>query len=195
MTTSYRIFHLILKLTIAATLFALTSCEREYNEPYENFTLPEGKHDKGIKAQSLQSSTLRFEAIFDQSAIYQTQIVENQHDINKLLGFSDCNSFHHGNSARLGWRWLDGQLEIHAYAYVNGERIIEFVGTVALDMSNSYQIKMTDDAYIFYLEGFDPVEIKRGNHCDKGLYYMLFPYFGGDEVAPHDILIQIRIDY
>lgn len=192
---TFRTIHLIIKLTIAILIFSMSSCESEFKEPYENFILPEGKHSSKIKTQSLQSAFLKFDAIFDQSAIYQTKTKENQHDINKLLGFSGCNSFHHVNSARFGWRWLKGNLEIHAYSYVNGERITKYIGTVNLDSSYSYQINMTSNSYIFYLEGFDPVEIERGNHCERGLYYMLFPYFGGDEVAPHDIIIQVKINY
>ena len=186
---------LVLNLVSVVLFVFLMSCEEAYKEPYETFLLPKGEHTKGIKAQSLQSSSLQFNAIFDQSAIYKTQLEENQHDINKLMGFSDCNSFHHENSARFGWRWLNGTLEIHAYVYANGERVTEYIGDINLDAPYNYEIVLTNNAYVFYLEGFDPVSITRGNSCDKGLYYMLFPYFGGNEVAPHDILIQIKINY
>ena len=176
-------------------IISLFSCEEEYIEPYERFIIPEGKHSQGMKLEALQTSTLNFTAMFDESSIYQTEIIENQHDINKLFGFSDCNSNHHENSARFGWRWLEGELEIHAYAYVNGERIAKIIGTVDLNKAFDYQLKVTKDAYVFYLQGYDKVEIERGNTCDKGLYYMLFPYFGGNETAPHDILIRIKRNY
>ncbi|MEQ9468296.1 MAG: hypothetical protein RLN88_12860 [Ekhidna sp.] len=176
-------------------IFALFSCEPPMEHPYENFIIPAGRHDNGWKLQSLQSNTLSFATIFDQSAIYQTSTTENQHDINKLMGFSDCNSTHHENSARFGWRWLDGKLEIYAYAYVNGERITEYIGDVELDQPADYQLQITNDHYLFYLQGHDPVSIRREAPCSKGLYYMLFPYFGGDEVAPHDIRIQILTKY
>lgn len=182
----------LLNLSILLMLFA---CEPALEDPYENFIIPEGKHDNGWKMQSQQSKRLNFSAIFDQTAIYRTTTSENQHDINKLMGFSDCNSMHHENSARFGWRWLDGKLEIHAYAYVNGERISQYIGNVALNEPTDYQLQITDEYYVFYLQGYDPVRIARETPCTKGLYYMLFPYFGGDEVAPHDILIQILTKY
>jgi hypothetical protein len=34
-------------------------------------------------------------------------------------------------------------------------------------------------------------KIERKNTGEKGLYYMLWPYFGGSVPAPHDITIQI----
>ncbi|MEQ9006908.1 MAG: hypothetical protein RLP12_03425, partial [Ekhidna sp.] len=153
------------------------------------------KHANTWKMQSLQSKTLSFSAIFDHTAIYEAGTTENQHDIHKLMGFSDCNSTHHDNSARFGWRWLEGKLEIHAYVYVGGERITEYIGDVELNQPSDYQLQITDDHYVFYLQGYDPVRIKREAPCNKGLYYMLYPYFGGDEVAPHDILIQILTKY
>lgn len=186
---------IITRILLILLLAVLFSCEPALEDPYENFIIPAGKHDNGWKMQSLQSKTLSFSAIFDQSAIYETKTVENQHDINKLMGFSDCNSNHHQNSARFGWRWLDGQLEIHAYAYVSGERITKLIGTVDLDQAVDYHIQLTNDHYVFYLQGYDPVRIKREAPCTIGLYYMLFPYFGGDETAPHDIHIQILTKY
>ncbi|WP_420577662.1 hypothetical protein [Ekhidna sp.] len=190
-----RLLNTLVRSLIVALAIMLFACEPALEDPYENFIIPAGKHDNGWKMQSLQSKTLNFTAIFDQSAIYETVTTENQHDINKLMGFSDCNSMHHENSARFGWRWLAGKLEIHAYAYVNGERITEYIGDVELDEPTSYQLQITDDHYVFYLQGYDPVRIKREATCSKGLYYMLFPYFGGDEVAPHNILIQILTKY
>ena len=63
---------------------------------------------------------LHFIAIFDSSAIYQTDTAVNQHDINKLYGFADNNVFdHHAFSARFGWNWVKGQLWLYAYIYNN----------------------------------------------------------------------------
>lgn len=186
---------LITYFITAILALSILSCEEQYVEPFEHFVIPAGKHKKGMKLESLQSSALNFTAIFDHSAIYQTKTIVNQHDINKLMGFADCNSQHHDNSARFGWRWLDNKLEIHAYAYVRGERITKLIGGIDLEMEYDYQIKITKNAYIFYLQGFETVEIERRSKCEKGLYYMLFPFFGGNEVAPHDILIRIKRNY
>lgn len=124
--------------------------------------------------------------------MYETETVENQHDINKLMGFSDCNALHHDNSARFGWRWLDGNLEIHAYVYNNGERHSEYIGRVELNISYRYELAIHGDYYVFNLEGAEPVFMERTSNCNKGFYYMLFPYFGGNETAPHEMLIKIH---
>lgn len=171
------------------------SCEDAMDDYFEVFTLPEGKHSNGIKAQALQTNTLKFIAIFDESAVYQTEISENQYDLNKLLGFADCNSHHHQNSARFAWRWLEEKLEIYAYAYVDGVRITVPIGNVAILEPVHYELSMTKEEYVFWVEGFETVAIRRNAPCRRGMFYMLFPYFGGNEVAPQDITIRIKIDY
>ncbi|MCH2218703.1 MAG: hypothetical protein MK076_11665 [Flavobacteriales bacterium] len=177
------------------TTLMFFTCEPEYHEPYETYTISKGSHGLSLKGQSLQTNQLTFKAIFDESAIYQSTTEENQHDTNKLLGFADCNSHHHQNSARFGWRWLNDQLEIMAYCYVDGERHIESVGYVDFDEPSNYSLSLKEDHYLFQLEGFPSVEIPREPPCERGLYYMLFPYFGGNDVAPHDISIKIQMNY
>ncbi len=191
----YRFSHLFLKLLAIIIIAIMSSCEEALEEPYENFVLPQGKHSGSFPVQSLQNTSLRFQAIFDETAVYQTATEENQHDINKLMGFADCNAHHHENSARFGWRWLDGQLEVHAYTYTDRERKTEYIGSVELNTPYEYEIRLNDDSYDFLLEGHGIVSMKRTKYCATGLYYMLFPYFGGDEKAPHDIIIQIKALY
>lgn len=173
----------------------MSSCEEGLIEPYETFIIPEGKNYSGYAVQALQSKELRFTAIFDESAIYQAKDPVNQFDIHKLMGFADCNDHHHANSARFGWRWMEDKLEIHTYVYNNGERYSEYVGDVNLNEPNEYSILMTDDQYIFTLNNSQEVRMNRTNECTNGVYFMLFPYYGGDERAPHDINIQIKIAY
>lgn len=183
-----------LLLPIIVTIF-LAGCEPEWEDPYETFVLPKGKHATGTKLQFLQANELSFYVIFDESAIYNSTVPENQWDINKLVGFADCNSHHHTNSARFGWRWLNDSLEIHAYCYVDSERISEKIGTLELNTPGYFNIKLTDTTYRFTFNGHPTVEIPRHKTCDRGEYYMLWPYFGGDEVAPHDITIKVRMSY
>lgn len=172
----------------------VTACEQKYIEPFELFQIQKGKHSSSSKIVSLYSNTLSFEARFDNTAIYTSLDTINQHDTNKLLGFSDCNSHHQNNSARFGWRWFNNQIEIRAYSYANKVLTYLPIGTVETGETASYKIEIKDDHYIFSLNNYDPVIVDRGNTCEKGLYYMLWPYFGGDETAPHDINIYIKID-
>jgi hypothetical protein len=179
-------------------LFILTisiwGCEPIIETPFERFTIPKDKHYSTYRVELLESSSLIFNATFDESVVYECQTIENQWDTNKLFGFSDCNSAHHENSARFGWRWINKRIEIIAYCYVNGERIIEYIGSTQPFKTNSYEIQLTDTHYIFRFDN-ETMEIPRAKPCDTGAYYLLFPYFGGNETAPHDIHIMINRIY
>jgi hypothetical protein len=169
----------MLLITAASVLWM--QCEPEV-EPVTIFTIAKGSHYSTPRApQTLQSKTLRFTAVFDESARYDFGDVALQSSKNKLLGFADCNSTH--------------RLEIFAYCYVNGERKESFIGTVPLNVPSRYEIMISDDEYIFTLNDEPPVRMERGAVCEKGVYYMLNPYFGGSVPAPHDIRIKIRFLY
>jgi hypothetical protein len=176
---------------------AVVGCEQEPEDLFiRTFTIQKDEHYSTPKlVESLQASRLVFVAEFDNSAIYSLSDPSQQSNKNKLLGFSECNSMHHQNSARFGWQWLNGQLEIFAYCYVDGQRVEKFIGTVPLNTMNRYEIQIKENSYVFSLNEYDAVTIPRTNdRCDRGFYYMLWPYFGGTLPAPHNINIQISID-
>lgn len=178
-------------LTAFAFLFA-QGCEPE-EEPIRMFVTRKGEHYAHPRVvESLQSRTLAFDAMFNKTAIYDFGDPALQSNKNKLLGFSDCNSLHHENSARFAWQWFNERLEIYAYCYANGERLEKFVGVVELNEYNHYRIDIREDRYVFTLNNESQVYIKRGNTCERGIYYKLWPYFGGHVPAPHDIQIFIR---
>ena len=175
----------------------LTSCEWLGNSPsfgddFITYDIRQGQHEPENNGQSIfTSSSLRFQTIFDSTCIYNTISPENQFDINKLAGFSDCSSAHHENSARFGWNWMENALHIYAYVYAGGKRSDQHLGTVELGKSNSYRIAIVGNTYVFTLNGIDTV-MPRQCSGGVGVAYKLFPYFGGDEVAPHDMRIKIR---
>jgi len=174
-------------------VFILFACE-EKEELVRMYFIPEGEHYPTTRmVQTLQSDNLLFEAKFDASARYQFEETDFQDSKNKLLGFADCNSLHHQNSARFAWQWFNNSLEIYAYCYVNGQREEKFIGVVNIDELNRYELIVTDDHYIFQLNSNEPVSIERGDVCRNGVYYMLWPYFGGTLPAPHDVSIQLQI--
>jgi hypothetical protein len=136
-------------------------------------------------------SELKFIAKFDSSAIYTSLNAVNQLDINKLFGFSDNNANHQDFSARFGWRWSDNSLYLFGYTYNNGKRSTKSLGTIEIGKDNSCSIKITPSFYIFTLNNtVDSMERKSTTVTATG--YKLYPYFGGDEVAPHDIHIWIK---
>ena len=75
------------------------------------YIIPKGEHYPTPNPLVFTSaSKVTFYAVFDSSCIYKTADPQNQNDINKLYGFSDCNTQHLVNSARIGWRWSNDSL-------------------------------------------------------------------------------------
>ncbi len=175
-------------------LTVIISCEGIYTDPVRLFTIKKGEHYSTHAIEMLDSRQMNFRAMFDSTAIYDLDSEAKQSSTNKLLGFADCNSHHHENSARFGWQWYHDQLEILAYTYVDGERQEEFIGVVTLDKYHFFSIALEDDHYAFRLDNLPVTRMTRGQTCNTGAYYMLFPYFGGQDVAPHDIHIYIKFD-
>lgn len=179
-------------LSILAILM-LNACEQEA-DLYRTFYLEKGEHYSYPRlSETLQSTRLTFYAKFNNGCQYTFENTGFQDSKNKLLGFSDCNSLHHENSARFAWQWYNNQLEIYAYCYVGGERIEKYIGLVELEKENRYEIELTPDAYHFRLNDEEAVSIRRNAPCQKGLYYMLWPYFGGTLPAPHNMQIAIKM--
>jgi hypothetical protein len=175
------------------------SCSKKSNDPSPDnsfhgklYVIAQGAHETTDPFVYQTIQTLTFKAKFDSSAIYKTVDSTNQFDTNKLYGFSDCGTFHQTNSARFGWRWVNGNLEIMAYCYINGIRPEAVcVDTVALNAVNTYKLEFKSDRYIFSVNDSNRVEVLKS--CNySGLRYKLYPYFGGNEVAPHEIKIWIE---
>jgi hypothetical protein len=190
-----------------ATLFALTSCQKtvETNAspapvtvkasvavPYVKYTIEQGQQFcNNNNFIAVQYDELKFNVKFDSSAIYYNINPANQGDINKLFGFSDNNSQHHLYSARFGWNWGKSGLCLHAYVYNNGVRTSKLLGAVKIGEENACSIKVTSNSYIFTLNG--KIEtMPRESTTAKAMGYKLYPYFGGDEFAPHQFNIWIR---
>lgn len=178
-------------IILAATI-VLCSCEPLPNDNFQSFFIGKGKHYcEGRHVESMQTNNLLFEARFDESAIYMFEDAGFQDSKNKLMGFSDCNSQHHENSARFAWQWYHGQIEIYAYCYRDGERVEQYLGTTYPGEVNQYEISLTRTAYNFRFKNVN-ISIERGSTCENGAYQLLWPYFGGQVPAPHDVRIDIR---
>lgn len=179
-------------LGLMLLLGMFTSCDvfDGNKDDYETYIIPGGEHSSRNEVSLHSGKELRFLAIFDQTAQYSTANPSNQADINKLYGFSDCNSQHQMNSARFGWRWFNSKIEIFAYCYNNGARQFQYITSVEPDQEYEYKIAISGGQYVFTVNGTSTT-MTRG--CtDGGTKYRLYPYFGGDEAAPHSISIKIK---
>jgi hypothetical protein len=156
------------------------------------YTIKKGQHFTDSNPyQPVDVTELKFAVQFDSSAIYQSILPENQYDINKLYGFADNNSQHQQFSARFGWRWSEGALRLFAYVYNDGTVTSQELGPVRIGIPIICSIKVTGNVYLFSVDERE-VRLPRTSTTSTGKGYQLYPYFGGDEVAPHDITILIK---
>jgi hypothetical protein len=159
---------------------------------YTTYTIAAGEQFCDINFhQPIHYNEIKFKVRFDSSCIYRTTEPGNQYDINKLYGFSDNNAHHHDFSARFGWRWSDDSLRLFAYIYNNSIRESKELGTVAIGVEQSCAVKVTAHSYFFSLNGKTQA-MPRKSSTTKAEGYKLYPYFGGDELAPHKIAIYIK---
>lgn len=188
------------KLIIILASILAVSCGEIYENPETHYLIEKGEHNSkvvggfiGDKMRTLKSSNYSFTARFDETARYDLGN-KNQFDINKLMGFSDANSLHQENSIRFGWCYNleTDKIDIFGYAYLNGDRFFKRITDVGIGETINYQIFLTEATYELTVNGDAQLSIPRSVQNQKGVYYMLFPYFGGDERAPHRINIFIK---
>ena len=119
---------------------------------------------------------------------------EDQHDVNKLFGFSIGNH-HKGSSFRFGWRPIlkNGTIEIVAYEYHDGVRQKTMhICEVEIDRWYTYRISYRpycDTSFYFIDENGKSFTNTFTLKKKTGLGYTLGVYFGGNEKAPQDIII------
>lgn len=158
---------------------------------YSTFKIQQGAHycdQNNIKP--VRISEMKFIVKFDSSAIYQTVDPENQYDINKLWGFSEDTDNHY-NSARIGWSWNNDAMRLYGYVYANGILNYQEITPVSIGSEITCSIKLAGNTYLFTVNGMG-ISLPRGPSTSEALGYQQYPYFGGDEAAPHLITILIK---
>jgi hypothetical protein len=157
---------------------------------FKSYTILKGAHyctESSIKLFS--RNHINFRVKFSSAAIYKTLETANQGDVNKLYGFSEGID-NHLNSARIGWNWQNNALRLYAYAYANGIRNYKEISTVIIGETINLSIGISANKYLF-TAGEKKLELPRALHSATVEGYWQYPYFGGDEVAPHTICIEI----
>ncbi|HEY0752055.1 MAG TPA: hypothetical protein VGD26_12925 [Chitinophagaceae bacterium] len=159
---------------------------------FVKYTIKQGQHIADKSAyRNIDANELNFLVRFDSTAIYRTQSAENQYDINKLYGFSDNGADHHQFSARFGWRWSNDALRLFAYTYNNGEMSSKELTTIPIGAEVKCSIKVAGNSYTFIVNDITET-MQRTSTLPSAKGYQLYPYFGGDETAPHDVHIWIK---
>jgi hypothetical protein len=191
-------------ILLVAAAFLLASCSKMAEaivdkatstapaEQFIKYTIEKGnQYCNSSSYKSIETTEMKFTVKFDSTAIYETASPENQYDINKLYGFSDNNSDHHQYSARFGWRWSDKALRLFAYVYNEGAVLSKELSTIAIGKEINCSIKAIRANYLFTVNGIT-TQLPRLATTEKAKGYQLFPYFGGDEAAPHQVNIWIK---
>lgn len=170
-------------------IFLLVNCSK-ITDNYKSFTIREGKHRSTNALNYSKDTVFGWNIEFDSSAIYKTVDSLNQLDVNKLIGWSDCGTDHIDNSIRFGWRWLNDSLEIHWFKHELGEFSFDLIKRVSICEEHYYEMTISTWDYKM---GVDGTYVHVPRNCPREYRrYQLYPYFGGDETAPHDINIKIK---
>lgn len=178
-------------LLALVVLVKLTSCRKITSNP-KTFTIKKGHHRSTYALNYSKDTVFSWNIMFDSSAIYKCVDSVNQYDVNKLIGWSDCGDNHMDNSIRFGWRWLNDSLEIHWFKHEHGEFSFDLIKRISICEEHYYELTISTWDYKLSVDG-TYVHVPK-NCPDEYRRYQLYPYFGGDEPAPHDITIKIKKD-
>lgn len=185
-------------IMILSSVLIFSGCIKDVFNPdktgsFVKYTIPKGGQSStpSVYKYYTNISILSFDVRFDSTAIYQTVTPSNQGDINKLYGFADDNKSHWISSARIGWRWFGNELQLMGYVYNDSVNVNQLITAVPLNKDISCSIQVNGSKYIFSANG-KSIELPRTAKSTGGLGYRLYPFFGGDEMAPHEMYIHIR---
>ena len=152
-------------------------------------TIPAGQHAPFRLPSFVWSmQVIRYDVLFTDTCMYRIN-EQDRGDINKLFGIGYW-PHHHKNSVRFGWNYKGGDdIAIYAYWYLNGERASKYLGYVKIGMRHTFAIMPSEKWHTLQVQG-------RGIACTVPVPgarygYHLRPYFGGNQVAPHDITIMM----
>ena len=120
----------------------------------------------------------------------------DDNDLNKLTGMVYGLSVH-GNSVRLSWVpdfTAPGKIKIYGYTYddkaTDPKFTFQYITTVQTGYVCDGKIEAQGNKYAITVNG---VTIMMDNlHPDPGICSKLYPYFGGNNTAPHDMVIDIE---
>tara|TARA_R110002050_G_scaffold83411_4_gene178362 strand:- start:573 stop:1166 length:594 start_codon:yes stop_codon:yes gene_type:complete len=192
--------------TIVSVLFSvmlissiLKSCSKEDDSGYRVYTIDKGNHYSDGPIDKLfgndnKSTSWEWEVIFDASCIYSESDLfnpSNYLDVNKLIGFSDCDRHHSQYSCRVGWRASGDSIELLIYKRDDNNISFKPLEKVYTDQVVNITLEFKDTIYISCIDGnCDTLD----RSCSKwsGRKYSLFPFFGGQEVAPREMKIRIK---
>lgn len=171
----------------------ITSCSTnppmiDVEDDFTTYGIKQGEHSSGNHISLTLSKKIECLVVLTETCIYDLNS-DDQGDINKLFGLSDSYN-HSDHSARFGWRYFNNRIEILSYVRRDGNFYYEFIGVVEPNQINVYKIEILEDKYRFYFNK-KILDMDRTSKY-SGIRYKLYPYFGGNNFAPHNVFIKIK---
>jgi hypothetical protein len=155
------------------------------------YTIEKGSHRSTWLPKVTLSNKIFISFSFETDPSYILDNKSDQEDTNKIFGISDS-WYHRKHSVRLGWRY-DNKLQksiCSVYYYVDGKHYIEDLGEIEQFETSFFYLKILNDRYeVIALD--KKITIPRTSRW-FGPRYLLFPYFGGQQVAPKQFKIKIN---
>ena len=154
---------------LLALFLVLISCKKEIDDlGFRTYIIPEGAHSSGNYFNHPTNSRINFDFILDESAIYTTEIPENQYDVNKIYGFSDFGARHQKYSIRLGWRYINNEIELCWLRHEDGRHSSSTIRTIETDIIYNATIDIKTFYYIITVNG-DTTMVRRRPEGNWGL--------------------------
>lgn len=165
----------------------------------KEYLIKKGKHyPTGLHLGLSFTKYIHYECMFDESCLYDIDGVD-KYDINKLFGFATT-FHHHRQSARVGWRCIDGEnIQLVTYSYNDGFREpheTDILGVVKPNEKFRCSIVDLEQSYLYTFKMSDGTRETFFHDAKKPdwflFHYRLYPYFGGNKTAPHDMIIYLN---
>lgn len=147
----------------------------------------------GAIGWKINNLSMRF--IFRKECWWAPPRNQDDYDQNKLAGIG-FGTNHHNNSVRLTWVpdfASQGMINVYGYTYdekkADPKFVSVFIKSVHVDEPVTGKIESREG---FYFITVKDVTVKMDNvNSDPKLCFRLFPYFGGNNTAPHDMTIEL----
>ena len=187
------------KRLLVGLVVLVSACVPEFLMRDSNWVvLKKGAHEpfpRRNETTLIKPRLLHATVIFDNSCMYD--VGSNQQDWNKLIGLGFVGAKdqkigvppHRIDGVRIGWRWnpQTQRIELGSYAYVRGVLSSKKLAEVKIDEPIDVDIKVDYNRKVYIV--MDQEEISYVH--DKTIAFKTGVYFGGQEVAPHDMRISI----
>lgn len=137
---------------------------------------------------------ISFRVTFTYASKYELPGIDQQ-DHNKLFGLGYINP--RRNSARFGWRYNSANQKfiLSAFMHINGEMHFEDLCECVANHYYDCSLLVSDDEYFFIVikesgEVIARMAYSKGHR--RKLALLLGPYFGGNNAAPDNLIIQLK---